>query len=116
MQIIKKQKQQCNNTLFQPNENKKKYSNYSNYISPHDKLSETQKRVFPTRYLYAYDKTYSSTSKESYIQPTMNKIYSPNSSPSHSPKSSPYHSPISSPRITQKKSITNSCSNLFTVD
>ena len=112
MQIIKQQQRNGeffqNSEFFQPVENTEVQCKKKKTISigPDDNLSATQKRVFPKRYLYAYDKTYASTTHESFAQPITKKVYSP----AHSP----VHSPMSSPRTKQRKKPESTSSSLFT--
>ena len=103
MQIIKPS-QHNKSEIFEPPDDK--VEDETKKKGTDDELSETHRRVFPKRYLYAYEKTYSSTTKESYVPPNIKKT-----------RSSPSQSPSSSPKSSQrKKPLEPPCSKLFTAN
>ena len=120
MQIIKQQHRHYDSQLFKNEEKQINNNAFNTYLfethnydskfkkenpiplGPLDDFSETQKRVFPKRYLYANEKMYSTTCKDSYIGPMMRKMKFPSMSRA-TPKEQSIRPPLSSPHVTQRK-------------
>ena len=108
-QLFKDKEEQNNNNafnryLFETHNYDSKYKKENPIpLGPLDDFSETQKRVFPKRYLYANEKMYSTTCNDSYIGPMMRKMKSPSMSRA-TPKEQCILPPLTSPRVSQRKS------------